>query len=87
MNANDLVFFIGALLTGGGGFAWSLKLYGTQREHAGKLEVLERSLAASRTDHDTVVRLETEFAHVMARLNELGAGLERILSKLDEKTS
>ena len=68
---------------------WALKLYGTQREQAGKLEVLETAWATSRTDHDAVVKLESDFHHVTEQLQELKAelksGMDRVIRKLEER--
>ena len=86
MSASEVVIYLIGALISAGLFGWLLKLYGTQREHAGKIEVLERSLASSRGDHDTVVRLETEFKHVCTRLDEQSGTLQRIESKLNEKS-
>lgn len=69
-----------------GVFGWQLKLYGTQREHEGKLDVLERAWMTTRSDHDTVVRLETEFAHMSEQLSEIRQAVQHIDSKLDGRS-
>jgi len=71
-----------SMLLGSGAVGWALKLYGAQREHAGKLAVLEQALSSSRSDHDTVVRLDTDVRHMARQVEEVRDTCARIEQKL-----
>ncbi|MGH2959477.1 MAG: hypothetical protein ACRDKE_07710 [Solirubrobacterales bacterium] len=69
-----------ALLMSTGAIGWAFSMYGTQREQSGSIGVLTQALTASRNDHDTVVRLEADYAHLNATIKELRQGQEQILA-------
>lgn len=73
-----------ALLLSTGAIGWAFSMYGTQREQSGKLEVLEKAWTSSRDDHDTVIQLERDMAHLNEAIAELRAGNERILQVVEE---
>ncbi len=63
----------------GGVFGWTLKLYGTQREHDGRLSALEHERTALREDHDTVVRLDTMLENLSRSVEELRIDTKAVL--------
>ncbi len=81
MTPGDIATIVSMLL-GSGAVGWALKLYGAQREHAGKLAVLEQALSSSRSDHDTVVRLDTDVRHMARQVEEVRDTCARIEQKL-----